>query len=440
MKNKIVKFMPLVALFVLTGCNTQEINKKTTVDPFLIGDNLEAVNIDEARIVCTEANNNLQHISKLHKEIKTISDTTAFYVGALDREAEREEKVENYDVEYYKNVSNRKYSLVDTITNSHRGNSVERRQNEMTEWYNYKKGSEEVFSLYSKTTTTFNEISWDTYAITSDSFATNETLQPNWNKYLIKNATEFTDTPITFSMAKAYVKDGIHLIGYNISSVVTVEKSPIAPLKEDISITKRVDSRQVVAYLKNDAIGWIAESVANQEVVTYWNNLSGVAVDGIEVSRHESTLSLSYTAQHESHSVPKYKEDTSGENPLYISMFNSVTHEYESTVATFSDNDDYYRQIEAGYDGKAFSIERYLTEGIYSIYDKDHTLSFDESTYEVWGYSDIINNRCPSFIQDPEIDEHEHLFQVARAGVYSFEIVFDKNMENITTFTVAKMG
>ncbi len=219
----------------------------------------------------------MKNILTLHKEIKTVTDTTGFYVGALEKKAEKEEKIENYNIEYYKNVSNRKYSLTVNTTSSTRGNSVERRDNEMTEWYNYKKGSQDEFSLYSKTTTTFNQVSWDTYSITNENFATNDTLVPNWNKYLIQNVREFTETPIIYSASKAYVRDGVHLIGYTISSTYGVEKSPIAPEKGDISITTRIDNRQVSAYIKKEGIGWVIESVANQEIVTYWNNISGVA-------------------------------------------------------------------------------------------------------------------------------------------------------------------
>ena len=55
MKKKIV----LLSLFplLLTGCSNG--NQPTSYDPFMIGDNLEVISRDEARLIANEAYDNL---------------------------------------------------------------------------------------------------------------------------------------------------------------------------------------------------------------------------------------------------------------------------------------------------------------------------------------------------------------------------------------------
>ena len=85
----------------------------------------------------------------------------------------------------------------------------------------------------------------------------------------------------------------------------------------------------------------------------------------------------------------------------------------------------------------------------------------EEEGYEKWGYSSIIANRCVNYITnpnpkgitelpepDPEVEDfeyeidpailnHPNVFYVAESATFSFRIVFDKNMRNISEFTVA---
>ena len=266
MKKKLFLIIPLF-FPLLAGCSGD--NKPTEYDPFMIGDNLEVVSATEAKLIANEAYDNLMRSSSLKQSSTVNEDNTKFYTGAFANYATNTKTTTDTEVIYYANKIDTTRNVIKT---TYLGNdsSVEDENTTTTEWYGIKPVKEgeaesENYSLMKKTIEKFNGISSTRYSAVDD-FSTKEGVSAIWNKYMVSTiATNYLITSIAYSNDYTYARDNQHIIGYQITSSITLEKSKIAPGKEDASYVKRVDELTVIDFYKDEVleIGWTVRTVSS---------------------------------------------------------------------------------------------------------------------------------------------------------------------------------
>ena len=316
------------------------------------------------------------------------------------------------------------------------------------------------YSLLRKTVDKYNDVSSTRFS-SQDNFSKKSNASVIWNRHLIEtiDTKYLTDVDLSYSNDFIYVKDGQHIVGYYSKTTVSTEKSKIAPAKEEYSYVKKVTDLSVIDFYKDEllGIGWTVKTVSKKQVTEYLSSIDGRETNPIEISRLENVTSLFYEKSHQkSTKIPAFVEDNS--LPFFISQFKY--NEDQSDIVLdktyrLENNDDYYRTTVKGFNGHAYYLEQNLSIGYYSFFNDE------EEGYEKWGYSSIIANRCVNYITnpnpkgitelpepDPEVEDfeyeidpailnHPNVFYVAESATFSFRIVFDKNMRNISEFTVA---
>lgn len=449
MKKKIV----LLSLFplLLTGCSNG--NQPTSYDPFMIGDNLEVISRDEARLIANEAYDNLNLASSLMKQSKIVDDNTKFYTGAFSSYATNKSTTTDSQVSYF---SNKVEANRDVHATTYIGNdSTEETSNTATtEWYGIKPVKEgetpsEDYALLKRTIDNFNGVSSTRFSATDD-FSNKNNVEAIWNRHLVKSMKDdYLNTDILYSDEYTYVRDNQHIVGYNLVNEITKESSKIAPGKPEVSYVKKVESLSVIDYYKDEVldIGWTIRNVSSRIVVSYLTTIDGNETDPIEVSRQEDITSIQYEGAHQkSEDIPEYVLTES--IPFSISKFEVNSAKTDVSYVTkfeMENNDDYYRHFEDSFSGHAYYKEQKLEVGFYSFFDGEAT---DPEDYEKWGYAAIIANKCVNYIVDPStledyetlVENHPNLFYVAAEATFAFRVVFDANMETASEFSVAIVG
>ena len=454
MKKKLFLIIPLF-FPLLAGCSNN--NEPTEYDPFMIGDNLEVVSATEAKLIANEAYDNLMRTSSLKQSSTLTEDNTKFYTGAFSYYGTNTKTTTDIEVIYYANKIDTTRNVVKT---TYLGNdsSIEEENTTTTEWYGIKPVKEgevesDKYSLMKKTIEKFNGISSTRYSAT-DNFSSKEGVSAMWNKYMVETiGAKYLITSIAYSNSYTYARDNQHIIGYQMTSTVSTEKSKIAPGKEDASYIKKVDELSVIDFYKDEVleIGWTVRTVSSRIITSYLTTIDGKESESpIEVSKQIHTTSLSYDTQHQrSEDIPEYK--INDYRPFSISKFAfDDEHTKLDYVSKYDceNNDDFYRHINDSFTGHAYYKEEKLEKGFYSFFDGEFN---PETNVEKWGYEAIINNKCVNYIMDPKdvqlnetdraiINAHEHLFYVAEAARFSFRIVFNEDMSEASEFTVAIVG
>lgn len=441
------KILAIIPLFIssLVACSN---NNSEGYDPFMVGDNLEVVSPTEAKMIANEAYNNLVYTSYLRKTTSNVQDDTAFYTGAFSSYATSTKTTVESEVDCFSNKIESKRNIRRT-TSIGKDSIIEEDNTTIEEWYGVKPVKEgeptnENYSLLRKTVDKYNGISATRFSST-DNFATKDNASIIWNRYLVRTIDQdyLTDTSIAFSNDFIYVRDDKHIVGYYQSSQTTTESSRLAPGKEDISYLKRIDDLSVIDFYEDDllGIGWTVRTVSKRQVVTYLTSIDGKESSPIEISRAENVTSLYYDSSHStSENIPQFELDVS--KPFFISKFK---YNDEKTDIVFDksyrlENNNSYYQREEGFNGNAYYLEQKLDVGYYSFFNDE-----ESGEYEKWGYDAIIANNCVNYIinphslneLDPAISLHPNVFYVTQEMTFSFRVVFDSEMIQISEFTVA---
>lgn len=448
MNKKYLLLLPLL-IVGLNGCSKN--SESTEFDPFAIGDNLEVINATEAKIIANKAYNNLIYASSLKKTSTYITDDTDFYKEAYSSYATNEKTVVETEAKYY--LDEIKFTRGTTITTKKENTVVEETNTvTSTEWYGKKPTKEnelfdDNYDLLKKDEYDYAGAKSVLYSVVEEDFSTKNNVNELWNRHIVKSIDQdfLTDVAISYSVEFNYVRDNKHIIGYFTNSEVKPEKLKLTPEKVDAYCVKKTDNLSIVDFYKDEVIGigWTIRTVSKRQVVSYLTTIDGVEDEPIEVSRNEVVTSLIYdSSRKNSGDLHEFIEDTT--TGLFISRFEVNQEKQELEFAQsyqLQSNDKYYKYIEKNFEGHAYFLERKLKVGYYSFYS-----DISESSYEVWGYKDIVANKCTNYIVDPLeekevspfVEGHEKLFYVAEEATFLFSVVFkDTNLTQIREFTVA---
>lgn len=450
MNKRLLCLLPLLVTS-LTGCFDS--GNTTEFDPFLIGDNMEEISEDEARVVVNTAYNNLIYTSSLKKTSKSTDDYSRFYTGAFTNYRTSKDTTVETEVNYY----------LDEIATTRNTTSVTKIGSDKVEenssisevqWFGVKPVKEGEpqnpnYFLLTKTSTDYNGIKSEQYTPSEQEFSTPELAPIEWNKYVVEKSiddTYFDEVDVSYSLNMKYIRDNKHIIGYKIETDIVEKKSQIAPQKEDATYIEKTDKLSVIDFYENEisGVGWTIKSVSYKKVVNYLTSMDGKYSDPIEVEKQEKVTSLFYS-QTRSESGEAKTFVINDAQPLHISSFTVKeeedpeteeiieTLEY-STSYQLASNDDYYRLVESNFNGHAYYRELKLKPGYYSFYSGETSTA---ESYEMWGYNDIKENKCMNYIVDEPFEDHDNLIYITEEATFSFRIVFDSTMETISEFTVA---
>lgn len=457
MKTKKILMILSLAMPLLAGCSG---NKEPEYDPFTIGDNLEVISRDEAKLVANEAYNNLSYTTSLRIDYTDILDDTYFYTGAFSSYATSRQTSKYSEILYYSNAVD-ETTTTDTLINFGDNTATGNQSEKKISWYGIKPAREGEpqdtdYSVLYSITKNNNGASYTRYGTEEgyERFSTVANIGPLWNQYLVKtieNASAPKDehddpiVSISYSPNNTYVKDDQHIIGYYSSTKVEVEPSKITPSKEETSYVKQTKRLDVIDFYKDEVlgIGWTVRNISTRILTSYLTTAEGKASENpIDIAKTESVSMLEYDATHTAYeNIPTYQIENTIK--LSIAQFDVTggTSTYTGVSIELDSNDDYYRLTDKTYNGHAYYKDVTLEVGYYSLYDGTPT---DPTDYKKWGFNKIKVNKCPNnIVQYREGDsplDVGGLFYVRTKAKFSFRVVLNAEMTTFTDYTVAVIG
>ncbi len=455
MKTKKILMILSLTLPLLAGCSKSQ---DPEYDPFTIGDNLEVISDNEAKLVANEAYNNLSYTTSLRIDYIDILDDTYFYTGAFSSYATSKQTSKYSEILYYSNCVD-ETTTTDTLINFGDNTATGNQSEKRISWFGIKPAREGEpqdtdYSVLYSVTTSNNGVSYTRYGTEEgyEHFSSVANIGPNWNQYLVKTI-EKTSAPkdeegepivsISYSSNNTYVKDSQHIIGYYSSTKVEIESSKITPSKQETSYVKQTKRLDVIDFYKDEVlgIGWTVRNISTRILTSYLTTADGKASENpIDIAKTESVSLFEYDVNHvPSENIPTYQI----ENTIKMSIAQFDVDEgvitYEGTSIELDNNDDYYRLTDQTYNGHAYYKDVTLEVGYYSLYDGTPA---DPTNYRKWGFDKIKVNKCPNNIVRYREGDYGFggLFYVKAKARFSFRIVLNADMTVFTDYTVAVIG
>jgi len=444
----------------LTGCSKEP---EKPYDPFHIGNNLEVIDTTEAKLIASQAYNNLSRLSAIEHSSSSTHDDSEFYKDTLKNKTEKREKTEKHQISIKSNMYTDSYTTHEEINDQSYGIATEESKKEIVEWYGLNEeveGSE--YLLYTKTSNYLGAKEYSSYRKSTAVFANEDSLERTWNKYIVNRGSEYTkNSSIKYSTSLTYARDGMHILAYNISKEINKVESPIASPYADKFLLTQTEITSIVAFVQQKDIGWVAESFAYQSNVYFLTNISGETINPLKYQTIQNITNYKYVVSRDAGETPKYIKDSGTSEKLVITRFEHELTEIppgdpetepekivtgykhdEEYSETLSITDEFYRARNPNYDAHSYYIE----EQLQSNYAYSIAYAKDEEEYREWGYESDIDDWLPGSVKEAkyyvppylaEIAVFKKTFCVTTSGRYSIELQFDKDMDKILKFKIS---
>lgn len=448
-----------ILLITLVGCSKQE---DPSYDPFHIGNNLEVIDTTEAKLIASQAYNNLSRLSAIETSSASTHDDSEFYKDTLKNKTEKRIKNEKHNISIKSNMFTDSYTTHEEVHDQIYGVATEESKKEIVEWYSPVDESKD-YLLLTKTSNFIGNNEYSSYKKSSSVFANQDSLSRNWNKYIINKGSEYTkNSSIKYSDSLTYARDGMHILAYSISKEINKIESPIASPNADKFLLTQTEITSIVAFVQQKDIGWVAESFAYQSNVYFLTNISGERISPLKYQSIQNITNYKYVVFRDSGTTPTYVEDSGYSEKLCVTRFNQVKEELPTPLIfqekqeepkiinyshdeTYSEQltitDEFYRARNPNYDAHSYYTEVQLSNKYaYSI-----ARAKNETTYLDWGFESNIEDWLPGTVKEAkyydEILEKEVVFgktfTVATSGRYSIDMQFNNNMDNILKFKIS---
>lgn len=449
-----------VSLLLLSGCAKQEEPK---YDPFHIGNNLEVINTTEAKLIASQAYNNLSRLSAIETSSLTTHDDTEFFKDALKSRAEKRIRNEVHNISIKSNMFTDSYTTHEEVHDQNYGVAIDENKKEIVEWYAPKEKESDDYLLCTKTSNFIGSKEYSSYKKSSTVFAETDSLTRNWNKYIVNKGSEYTkNSSIKYSESLKYARDGMHILAYSISKEINKVESPIASPTADKFLLTETEITSIVAFVQQKDIGWVAESFAYQSNVSFLTNVSGERIAPLKYQIVQNITNYKYVVSRDEGITPIYVEDSGSSEKLVVTRFTQQKQELppdvdeienkeepktigyvhdESYSEQLTITDEFYRERNPNYDAHSYYTEVQLSSKFaYSI-----AKAKNETTFYDWGYESVIEDWLPGSVKEAKYFNEEtekdvvfeKTFTVATNGRYSIELQFDKDMEEVLKFKIS---